>query len=174
MTRKILAGAAVAVGIGLCAQAQEGANFSGTWVMDMTRSESAAQASTDSPRIPVRLEITHSPSSVTIRTLRDGSSETVSYSFERPNQDVVRTGDNSTERRVINANARWDGPILETQTVYSVNGMATTKVEKYRLSGGGREMIVESELQMQHGYESNGRGPAGYGAAKDVYVKDSR
>ena len=174
MTRRILAAAAVVVGIGLCAQAQEGANFSGTWVMDMTRSESAAQASTDSPRIPVRLEITNSPSSVTIHILRDGSSETVSYSFERTNQGVVGTGDNATGRKVINANARWEGPILVTQTVYSVSGMATTKVEKYRLSAGGREMIVESELQMQHGYESNGRGPAGYSTAKDVYVKDGR
>src|SRR5229473_1675603 len=158
MARRILAAAAVVVvGIGLCAQAQEGANFSGTWVMDMTRSESAAQASNDSPRIPVRLEITHSPSAVTIRTLRDGSAETISYSFDRPSQDIVKTtGDNSTERKVINANARWDGPILVTQTVYSVNNMATTKVDKYRLSAGGREMIVESELQMQHGFESNG------------------
>jgi hypothetical protein len=42
------------------------------------------------------------------------------------------------------------------------------------LSGGGGEMTVETELQMQHGYESNGRGPAGYGTAKDVYVKESR
>jgi hypothetical protein len=75
---------------------------------------------------------------------------------------------------VINLNARWDGPILVTQTVYAVNGMATTKVDKYRLSGGGREMTVDTELQMQHGYESNGRGPAGYGTAKDVYVKDGR
>jgi hypothetical protein len=174
MRRRILAAAAIVVGVGLSAWAQEGANFSGKWVMDMTRSESAAQASNDSPKSPVRLEITHMPSSVTIHTLRDGNSETLTYSFERPNQEAPKTGDISAQRKVLNLNARWDGPILVTQTVYSVNGMATTKVDKYRLSGAGREMTVETELQMQHGYESNGRGPAGYGTAKDVYVKDGR
>src|SRR5262245_32422171 len=161
MTRKTFAVAAVVVGVGLGAQAQEGANFSGTWVMDMTRSESAAQASNDSPRVPVRLEISHSPTSVTVRSLRDGRSETISYTFERPKETAVKTSGSVTELQVTSASARWEGPILVTQTVYSVNGMATTKTEKYRLSGSGREMTIESELQMQHGYESNGRGPAG-------------
>lgn len=174
MIRTTLAAAAIVVGVGLGARAQEGANFSGVWVMDMTRSESAAQATSDSPKSPIRLEITHAPGSVTIHTLRDGHSETLSYPFDRPIQDAVKPADKSSQRQVINLTARWDGPILVTQTVYSVNGMATTKVDRYRRGAGEREMLVETELQMQHGYESNGRGPAGYGTAKDVYVKEGR
>jgi hypothetical protein len=97
----------------------------------------------------------------------------VSYSFERTPEAVGTAGsDPPAPNRIIRAHVRWDGPVLMTETVYRVNGMSTTRTERRRLSADGREMTVETELQMEHGYESNGRGPAGYGTAKDVYVKD--
>src|SRR5687768_12714102 len=43
---------------------QERPNFDGAWVMDMTRSESTAQAADAAPRTPVRLHITSSPAAV--------------------------------------------------------------------------------------------------------------
>jgi hypothetical protein len=51
--------------------------------------------------------------------------------------------------------------------------MSAKKTETRWLSDNGREMTIETEMQMQHGYESDGKGPAGYGVAKDVYVRDA-
>jgi hypothetical protein len=174
MTRTMLLSVALASGIELLANAQERPAFNGTWVMDMTRSESAAQAPDAAPKTPVSIGITQRPDALTIQTIRDGHSETVSYSFERVEPEAVGTAgsDNPNATRIIRTLVRWDGPVLVTETVYSVNGMATSKTERRRLSADGREMTVETELQVEHGYESNSRGPAGYGTAKDVYVKD--
>jgi hypothetical protein len=52
--------------------------------------------------------------------------------------------------------------------------MAVKKIDAYRLSGDGAELTVETELQVQHGYESNGRGPAAYNKAKDFYRRSMR
>lgn len=174
MIRILLLSVALASGIELLAHAQERTAFNGTWVMDMTRSESAAQAPDAAPKTPVRIGIMQLPNVLTIQTIRDGTSETVSYSFERVEPEAVGTAgsDNPDANRIIRALVRWEGPVLMTETVYRVNRMAVTRTERRRLSADGREMTVETELQMEHGYESNGRSPAGYGTARDVYVKD--
>ena len=174
MTRTMLLSVALASGMELLAHAQERAPFNGTWVMDMTRSESAAQAVDAAPKTPVRISITQLADVLTIQTIRDGKSEAVSYSFKRVEPQAVGTtgSDNADANRIIKTHVRWDGPVLMTETVYRVNGMAMSRTERRRLSADGREMTVETEIQMEHGYESGGRGPAGYGTAKDVYVKE--
>jgi hypothetical protein len=153
---------------------QERPNFDGPWTMDMTRSESAAQAVDATPRTPVRLAITSSPGSITIRTTTDGKGETVAYTFDPVTRAAVADSRGREERVIDQTQARWDGASLVTVTVYRVNGMSAKKTETRRLSADGREMTIETEMQMQHGYESDGKGPAGYGVAKDVYVRDSR
>lgn len=176
MTRTMLLSVALASGIAVSANADERMAFNGTWVMDMTRSESAAQGPQAAPKTPVRVGIAHVAGSLSIQTIRDGHRETVAYSFEPVEPKAVGTAgsDDPGANRVIRALVRWDGPVLVTETVYRINGMAATKTERRRLSADGREMTVDIELQMEHGYESNGRGPAGYSKAKDVYVKDDR
>jgi hypothetical protein len=160
------------------AVAQEKPNFNGAWVMDMTRSESAAQATDAAPRTPVKLDITSSPAALTIRTMTDGRGETVEYTFDTVTRVAVadsreRAESSAKEDRAIDqAQARWDGAGLVTVTVYRVNGMSAKKTETRRLSADGKEMTIETEMQMQHGYESDGKGPAGYGVAKDVYMRD--
>jgi hypothetical protein len=152
---------------------QQRPNFDGPWIMDMTRSESAAQAADATPRTPVQLAITSSPASVTIRTTTDGKGETIAYTFDPVARAAVAGSRSSEERAIDQTQARWDGASLITVTVYRVNGMSAKKTETRRLSENGREMTIETEMQMQHGYESDGKGPAGYGVAKDVYVRDS-
>lgn len=155
------------------AVAEERPNFNGSWVMDMTRSESAAQAADAAPRTPVKMAITAAPNALTIRTTTDGKGETVAYTFETVTRTTpdARKGE---ERAIDQAQARWDGASLITVTVYRVNGMSAKKTETRWLSDNGREMTVETEMQMQHGYESDGKGPAGYGVAKDVYIRDAQ
>jgi hypothetical protein len=154
------------------AVAQERPNFNGTWVMDMTRSESAAQAADAAPRTPIRVAITSSPTSVTIRTTTDGKGETVAYPFDPVTRPTAPDSPEKDARAIDEAQARWDGASLITVTVYRVNGMSAKKTETRWLSDNGKEMTVETEMQMQHGYESGGKGPAGYGVAKDIYVRD--
>jgi hypothetical protein len=154
--------------------AQERPNFDGPWVMDMTRSESAAQAADATPRTPVKVAIETSASSVTVRTTTDGKGEHVTYTFDPATRADAGGTSGRDERAIDQAQARWEGPSLITVTIYRVNGMSAKKPETRWLSSNGKEMTVETEMQMQHGYESDGKGPAGYGVAKDVYVRDSR
>jgi hypothetical protein len=156
------------------ATAQQKPNFDGSWVMDMSRSESAAQAANAAPRTPIHTAITSSPSSVTIKTTTDGKTESVAYTFDPVTRAAVPDAGAKDERTIDQAQARWDGAGLVTVTIYRVNGMSAKKTETRWLSENGKEMTVQTEMQMQHGYESDGKGPAGYGVAKDVYVRDSR
>jgi hypothetical protein len=157
------------------AVAQERPKFDGPWVMDMTRSESAAQAADAAPRTPVHMAITATPSAVTIKTTTDGKGETVAYTFDPVTRAAPDAQDKKDERAIDQAQVRWEGASLITVTVYRVNGMSAKKTETRWLSNNGKEMTVETEMQMQHGYESDGsKGPAGYGVAKDVYVRDSQ
>jgi hypothetical protein len=156
------------------AVAEERPNFNGSWVMDMTRSESAAQAADAAPRTPVKVAITASPTALSIKTTTDGKGETVAYTFDPVTRTTPPNARPAEERAIDQAQARWDGASLVTVTVYRVNGMSAKKTEKRWLSDNGREMTVETEMQMQHGYESDGKGPAGYGAAKDVYIRDTQ
>jgi hypothetical protein len=155
------------------ALAQQKPNFDGAWVMDMTRSESAAQAANAAPRTPIHMTITSSPSSVTIKTTTDGKGESVAYTFDPVTRAAAPDAGQKEERTIDQAQASWDGASLVTVTIYRVNGMSAKKTETHWLSNNGKEMTVETEMQMQHGYESDGKGPAGYGVAKDVYVRDS-
>ena len=167
-------GTVLLLSLGLAAAAaQERPNFTGEWVMDMTRSESAAQGPDVSPRRPVRMDITHTPTALTVKTATDERSESQTYSFDA-NQDRSRAvgTDGSANRKGEQALARWQGEKLITETVYLVNGMAATKTETRHLSADGKEMIVETQLQIHHGYQSSGRGPEGsYTAVKDVYTR---
>jgi hypothetical protein len=156
------------------AMAGDRPDFNGAWVMDMTRSESAAQAADAAPRTPVKLAIESSPASLTIRTTTDGKGETVAYTFDSATRAVTADARGGDDRAIDQAQARWDGSSLITVTVYRVKGMSAKKTETRWLSADGKEMTVETEMQMQHGYESDGKGPAGYGVAKDVYVRDGQ
>src|SRR3954447_11878074 len=53
------------------------------------------------------------------------------------------------------AGVEWRGTDLVTTTVYRVNGMPVKQVRTHRLSPSGREMTVETRVEMQHGYESD-------------------
>ena len=132
--------------------------------------ESSAQPADASPKKSVTLTIVHRPAELTIDTETDGRKEPLTYNFDerdaRP-QPIGTAGDT-----VESALVHWEGAQLVTMTVYRVNGMAVKKTNIHRLSAHGIEMTVETQLQVQHGY--NGRDPAAYTNAKDVYRKSTR
>jgi hypothetical protein len=151
------------------ANGQERADFAGTWVMDMTRSESAAQRADASPRTPVTIVIAQTPEQVTIETRRDGDHQTVKYTFG--DVDPKPVGTSGTDVSIEPAHVEWKDNDLITTTVYRVKGMPVKQRQTRRLSADGREMTIETHLEMQHGYETNHPEYKSDSMVKDVYTR---
>jgi hypothetical protein len=152
------------------AAGQDRPDFTGTWHMDMTRSESVAQRADASPSGPVTVVIDQSASQVAIDTNRDGQLQKVRYTFGGNDSKPVGTS-GSDEVTLQPAGAQWRGDELITTTMYRVNGMAVKQVQTRRLMPGGGEMHVETRLEMQHGYETNHPEYKSGSVVRDVYTK---
>lgn len=131
-------------------------DFSGTWTMDLERSESAQQG--DAFEAPT-LVITQSAAAVAIESRRRSGTSTARYamsSARAPEPGPATPG-----------RAYWDGAVLVTEGTRLVQGQTVSLRERRSLDASGSEMTVETLLVVQHGYSF--RGGQNYGAAKDVY-----
>jgi hypothetical protein len=126
------------------AGAQAVPDFSGTWTMDHTRSEAAAQGT---PIGPVTLAIRQTPSEVLVETTRDGRTDAVRY---------LPAGSKTTSEGKQTGTFRWDGNKLITYLVTHINNQAVTVEETRSLNPGTTEMLVEVSLVVQHGYQTGG------------------
>ncbi len=137
-------------------RAQSRPDFSGTWSMDLSRSESAMQAD---PIGPTTLAIEQTATELKMTTTRDGKSTTMVYRLDgTPTQIPGGT-----------ATSRWNGSSLVTEAVRTIQGQTVTTNETRRLSPAGNELLVESILVVQHGYTI--RGAQNYGAGRDVFTR---
>ena len=127
-------------------RAQSQPNFSGTWNMDLARSEAAAQGT---PIGPVTVVIRQAPGEVHIETTRNGRTESVKY---------LPAAAKATGGTDLIGAFRWDGPKLVTRLVTDINKQAITVEEVRSLNPAGREMTVEVTLVVEHGYQSGGTG----------------
>ena len=133
-------------------------DFSGTWKMDRTRSEAAAQ---DQPLGDVTVTITQTGSMLTIKTIRDGASEIAVYPIEtRPSNP---TEDTATRR------AFWDGSKLVDEGSVDINGQTIGFREVRTRTSGGTEMEVQTTLKIEHGYELKGAQTVVTG--KNVFIR---
>jgi hypothetical protein len=123
--------------------AQSSQDFSGTWTMDLSRSESAAQAT---PSGPVTVVIRQDSDQVRIETTQKGTTQAVTY-FPAAMQSA------SAENPV--GTFRWDGSKLVTSLVTAINKQAVTYDEVRSLNSGGTEMTVALTLVVQHGYQGS-------------------
>ncbi|MDO8678809.1 MAG: hypothetical protein Q7R30_09635 [Acidobacteriota bacterium] len=150
--------------IALVAQAMTAAkpDFSGTWMMDRERSESAMQ---EQPIGPVTVTVTQTGTNLTIQATRDGKPEVVTYTIEAlPNgPGVIGAG---TRR------AYWDGMKLVTEGAGNVQGQTVSVREARTLNARGTEMTVETTVTVQHGYTF--RGARNYSTAKDIYTRTAQ
>jgi len=83
MPHIMLSTAVAAALFSAAAGARQAQDFSGTWVMDVSRSESAKHGPTGPQRKPVTLVIEQSPTQLSIERERDGESELVVYVFSK-------------------------------------------------------------------------------------------
>lgn len=146
------------------ADAQTTPDFTGTWTMDASRSQSAVQ---NEPVKSMTLVIRQSPTDVIIEMKRDERLQTVTYKPGRPEAMNISGGRGGLLASIW----YWDGSKLVTETVSDVNGATVRNKATYTLDAGGSELIVESLMVVEHGYTL--RGAQNYGAGKDIFKKVS-
>jgi hypothetical protein len=139
--------------------AQRTIDFSGTWTMDLARSESSQQGTSVKP---VTFVITQMPAQVRIETTRGERIENILYPLGRARALAAASGEAHPE-------AYWEGDKLVTETQRPVNGFTVTVKESRALAPGGREMTVETTVIVQHGYSMPGA--KNYGTSTDVFTR---
>jgi hypothetical protein len=132
-------------------------DFSGTWTMDLDRSESPHQGDGFEPPI---LVITQSATQVSIQSRRRAGVTTATYTITAPKApDAVGPA--------TGGRAFWDGAVLVTEGTRVVQGQTVSVRERRALDATGTEMSVETLVVVQHGYSF--RGGQNFGASKDIY-----
>ena len=141
--KNILVALSVGVMMSRGASAQKAPDFSGTWVMDASRSDAAIQTP---PVGAAKVVIRQSPEEIQIdtTTTKDGFS-TEKYKMVAGNPPGAAPSRSAPT-------FRWEGTKLITVQEMEINGFAVTVTEARSLDPTGAEMTVRTELVVQHGY----------------------
>jgi hypothetical protein len=163
--KSILVALGVTAIVSLGVSAQKAPDFSGTWVMDISRSEAAFEAS---PVQAAKVVIHQGPDEIQIdtTTARNGSSP---VKFKVVAEKV-------SEEDPSAPTFRWEGAKLVTVQDIAISGQAVSITETRSLDPTGAEMTVITELVVQHGYAGtvivNGiDAPANSSSMKNIFVR---
>ncbi len=150
--------------------AQNRPDFSGTWAMDSSRSESAHQ---DVPIGSVSLVIRQTAGELSVetrRTEKDASAvSTETLSFKLDGTETENTG---TSGAPIRVKAHWNGSKLVAETAREMNGSTVTTLQVFQLGAKGKELTIHKTLTVQHGYQGVGA-QRSTGSGTDVFIKTS-
>ena len=163
MMRLPAASSIVALMLPLVLSGQGAPDFSGTWTMDVARSQTPHQGE---PFKLVTFVITQSPSQVRIETTRGTEKENVLYPLTKSRASVSASPSPSTPG---SPEAFWDGDKLVTETQRAVSGYTVTVREVRSLGPKEGDMTVETIVIVQHGYTMPGA--KNYGASTDVFTR---
>jgi hypothetical protein len=142
-------------------------DFSGTWKMDPSRSESAHQ---DVPIGAVTLVIKEVAPDLVIETRRSElhssaiSTETLTFRLDGTESTIA--GSSGTP---IKTKAHWDGAKLVTETAREIGGATVTTSYVLHLDSTARELTIDKTLTVQHGYQFQGSKTTGKGT--DTFIK---
>ena len=142
------------------ANGQDRANLTGTWTMVPDRSESPEQTP---PVNSIVLEIAHSDAALNVNANRDGKTTATSYPIDNTRTPAAGTVGAGTTR------AYWEGRRLVAWRAGNVQGQTVSIKETYELSSDASELIVETTVEIQHGYTM--KGAKNYASSKDVFTK---
>jgi hypothetical protein len=162
MTHLPAAALAATLLLPLTIHAQSTRDFSGTWTMDLARSEASQQGEAIKA---VAFVITQGAAQVQIETTRGSERESVLYPLMKSRAASASPASTATGH----PEAYWDGERLVTETQRPVNGYTVTVKETRTLGPTGNDMIVETTVIVQHGYSMPGA--KNYGTSKDVFVR---
>jgi hypothetical protein len=136
--------------------------FSGTWRLDPTRSESAADDDTPGQ---LTVQITQTDQDVTFVTTKGAQQNRTVHKFvATPTAPFAIDGSS--------ARAYWSGGSLVTEGTRLIQGQTVASRETRSLSPDGSEMIVDVVVIVEHGYQT--RGGRNYGMGRDVYTRVSQ
>jgi hypothetical protein len=135
-------------------------NFSGIWLLDVSRSASASSGDAGEP---VKLGIKQTDDEIVIETTRDGKPSTRTFRIDAAAQPGSNAAISETAR------AYWNGLKLVTEGAGTVQGQTVSSRETLSLNPAGTEMTVERLVVVQHGYSF--RGAQNYASGKDVYTR---
>ena len=124
--------------------AQARPDFSGTWTMDASRSEAAAQGT---PIGPVTVVIHQTAEELRVETTRNGTTQAIRY-LPVGMKAVIHDG--------LAGTFHWEGAKLYTSAAADINKQAVTFDEVRTLNADGTEMTVEITVVVQHGYQTGG------------------
>ena len=129
-------------------------DFSGSWTMDRSRSQSA-----ESTAVVIRQNTTE----ITVEISSAGKTSAKTYAFEaspHPASETITAG---------HTHASWDGTKLITEGVVDVSGQTVSYRQMRFLNAAGTEMTVETITIVQHGYAiKDGKN---YAKGTDVFVR---
>lgn len=155
MTSVVLSTAlTVALALAQTAPAPARPDFSGTWTLDRSRSQSSEA---------ILLTIQQTASEIRIEAARTGPSSVRTYPIDLEAKPGGRGIDSSRSR------AYWDGAKLVTEGSGNIQGQTVSIRESRSLNAAGTEMTVETLIIVQHGYSFGGT--RNYGNAKDVFTR---
>jgi hypothetical protein len=140
----------------VAAAAQTRPDFTGTWRLDPTRSESALQGESIGP---VTLQVTQTADEIRIGTVTPRTRSVETY--------PLNGGDTPLSNGA--GRARWFGELLVVDAVRDIRGVSVTTQQTRRMTADGSEMHVDNVLEVQHGYTL--AKTRNYGAGRDVYVR---
>jgi hypothetical protein len=140
----------------LSGPAQPSPDFSGTWRVDPTRSDSATYPELNRP---VTLVITQTPTEVRLETARQRGTE----------REVAAFGPRGAVATPGAPVARWRDTTLVIDAVREVSGVSVTVQRTLTLNADNSELVVESTVNVQHGYSVSGARISN--AGRDVFVR---
>ena len=130
-------------------------DFSGSWTMERSRSQSPEMAT---------LEIKQSGAEIIIVTHSGGKTSARTYPVETSAHSASET------LSAGHTHASWDGTKLITELVSEIKGQTVSYRQMRFLNPSGTEMTVETVTTVQHGYGiKDGKN---YSITKDVYVRE--
>jgi hypothetical protein len=153
MSSLVCASLALLVTVFQQAPASARPDFSGTWTLDRSRSQSPEA---------ITLTIKQTATEVSIETTRDGTKSVRTYPIEP--EGKPSSGIDSSHPR-----AYWNGTKLVAEGAGNIQGQTVSTRETHSLNAAATEMTVESIIIVQHGYSFGGS--RNYGSAKDVYTR---
>jgi hypothetical protein len=143
-------------------------NFSGTWKMDATRSESAHQ---DVPIGPMAIVIQQTAGEFRVETRRsDRLSHAVTTETLTFKLDGTETTNAAASEVPVRVKAHWDGTNLVAETTREVNDSTITTKQVFELAPSGKQITIDKSLTVQHGYMGPGV-QSSTGRGTDVFVK---
>ena len=135
---------------------QTAPDLSGTWRFDPNRSDSATYPELSRP---ISLTINQTATDVRVETARGRGTEVQLAKFA--DRGAIPTPETGV--------ARWRGATLVIDGVRDIRGQSVTVQHAMTLDAEGRELVVETTVNVQHGYSLNGAKV--YGAGRDVFVR---